>query len=45
MRFDSFSDPVLPMILSGLTMNIMLDEKDYGLDRKALSFQISTESC
>ena len=24
-------DPVLPMILSGLTMNFMLYEKDYGL--------------
>ena len=39
-------DPVLHMILSGLTMNFMLYEKDYGLDRKALlSFQPSTESC
>ena len=24
-------DPVLPMTLSGLTMNFMLYEKDYGL--------------
>ena len=39
-------DPVLPMILSGLTMNFMLYEKDYGLNRKALlSFQPSNESC
>ena len=41
-----FKDPVLPMILSGLTLNFKLYEKDYGLDRKALlSFQPSNESC
>ena len=38
-------DPLLPMIRSGLMMNSMLYEKDYGLDCKALlSFQPSNES-
>ena len=43
---NPFEDPVLPIILSGLTMNFMLYQKDYGLDRKVLlSFQPSNESC
>ena len=30
-RHEMVTDPVLPMVLSGLTMNFMLYEKDYGL--------------
>ena len=35
-------DPVLPMILSGLTMNFILYEKDYGLAIARLCIVVST---
>ena len=46
-QFLAFKDPVLPMILSCVTMNFMLYEKKlWPSNRKALmSFQPSNESC
>ena len=35
-------DPVLPMILSGLTMNFILYEKDYGQAIARLCIVVST---
>ena len=37
-----FKDPVLPMILSGLTMNFILYEKDLGLAITRLCIVVST---
>ena len=37
-----FKDPVLPMILSGLTMNFILYENDYGLAIARLCIAVST---
>ena len=39
---DSLKDPVLPMILAGLTMNFILYEEDYGLAIARLCTAVST---
>ena len=42
MRGLQVKDPVLPKILSGLTMNFILYEKDYGLAVTRLCIVVST---